>query len=95
MTRLIPVLVAVVALAFAASKFLDISATLEHLEDYNWSLFPIALTLSLVYYLLKALRWHYYLGVVGIRMDWRRSVMVYLSGQWFAFAPAGEKSPGE
>jgi len=46
--------------------------------------------MALLYYVLKALRWHYYLRVAGIYVPLRRSMAAYLAGQWFTFTPAGE-----
>lgn len=79
-----------VALLFAVTRFINLASTLERFDDYPWSKLWIALVLSLGYYLLKALRWHYFLRVIDIRLPLRRSVLVYLAGQWFAFTPAGE-----
>ena len=88
--KLAPAVLVCAALLFAGSRFVNITATLDHLEDYNWSLAPWVLALGLCYYLLKAFRWHYYLSIVGIHQPVARSVLVYLAGQWFAFTPAGE-----
>ncbi len=44
----------------------------------------------LLYYVLKGLRWHYYLRVVDVEVTLRRSLAAYLAGQWFTFTPAGE-----
>src|SRR5688572_3174789 len=52
-------------------------------------LVPI-LVLALLYYVLKALRWHFYLRVSGIEVSLTRSMAAYLAGQWFTFTPAGE-----
>ena len=83
-------LLVAIALLFAVSRFVDLAHAGEEFEEYPWSQLSTVLALSLAYYLIKALRWHYFLSVVGIRMSWRRSVLVYLAGQWFAITPAGE-----
>jgi glycosyltransferase 2 family protein len=51
---------------------------------------PAMLVLTTVYYVLKALRWHYYLRISGVRVAPGRTTTAYLAGQWFAFTPAGE-----
>jgi uncharacterized membrane protein YbhN (UPF0104 family) len=51
---------------------------------------PAIIGLASVYYLLKALRWHYYLRLSDVRLSWWRSSAAYLAGQWFTFTPAGE-----
>ena len=79
-----------VAAVFIGQKFLhmkELLATLAAIEPLY--LAPILL-LGLVYYLLKALRWHYYLREAEIEVPWVRSVSAYLAGQWFTFTPAGE-----
>jgi uncharacterized membrane protein YbhN (UPF0104 family) len=72
-------------------KLLRATDTLAALAALDQSyLVPIVLLGGLVYYVLKALRWHYYLGVAGIRVPLRRSLAAYLAGNWFVFTPAGE-----
>ncbi|MBI2907201.1 MAG: flippase-like domain-containing protein [Chloroflexi bacterium] len=79
-----------VALLFGVSRFINLATTLERFEDYPWPDLWLVMLFSLGYYLLKALRWHYFLGVIDIRLPLHKSVLVYLAGQWFAFTPAGE-----
>ncbi|MBI4319895.1 MAG: flippase-like domain-containing protein [Chloroflexi bacterium] len=78
------------ALLFAVARFINLATALEKFEDYPWPQLGVVLALSLVYYLLKALRWHYFLSVVDIRLPLRRSLLIYIAGQWFAITPAGE-----
>jgi uncharacterized membrane protein YbhN (UPF0104 family) len=80
-------LVALVAIGGRLLKMGDTFKTLLTLDPSF--LVPVVLA-ALVYYLLKAVRWHYYLRVAGIRVPMRRSVAAYLAGQWFTFTPAGE-----
>lgn len=64
--------------------------TLEHLEDFRWGYLPAILASVVAYYVLKGIRWHFFLSRVGIALPLRISLLVYLSGQWFAFSPLGE-----
>ena len=83
-------LLLLVAMVVVGRKFVhmtDFLATLATLEPIY--LAPI-LSLGLVYYLLKALRWHYYLYEAKIKVSPVRSFGAYLAGQWFTFTPAGE-----
>ena len=83
-------LLAGVALLFALAKFVNVADTIDSFVGYPWERLPLILFVSLAYYLLKAARWHYFLNVLGVRLSWRRSLLLYLAGQWFAFTPAGE-----
>lgn len=79
-----------VGLIFGIARFADISNAAERFEDFQWSFLPWMLAAVLGYYLLKAVRWHIFLRAVGVAIPLRTSLLVYLSGQWFAFSPAGE-----
>jgi glycosyltransferase 2 family protein len=79
-----------VSLLFAGSRFIDLAQAREEFGEFPWPRLTLVLTLSLVYYLLKAIRWQYLLQVMGVQINWRRSLLIYFSGQWFAFTPAGE-----
>ena len=83
-----------VAATLIGQKFLHMKALLATLATIEpLDLAPILL-LGLVYYLLKALRWHYYLREAKIAVPWVRSLSAYLAGQWFTFTPAGELMRG-
>jgi uncharacterized membrane protein YbhN (UPF0104 family) len=79
-----------VSILFAGSRFIDLAHAKDEFGEFPWPRLSLVLSLSLAYYLLKAVRWQYLLQVLGVGMPWRRSLLVYLAGQWFAFTPAGE-----
>lgn len=79
-----------IGLLFAVSRFINSAAALEKFGAYPWEQLSLILVLSLLYYLLKALRWQFLLRAVDIRLPLRRSLLLYLAGQWFAVTPAGE-----
>ena len=79
-----------IALLFAITRVIDATQGLNEFSQYNWSYMPWVLALSAIYFLFKGLRWHYYLSVAGIHLPLRKTLLVYLAGQWFAFTPAGE-----
>jgi uncharacterized membrane protein YbhN (UPF0104 family) len=84
------VLLVLVGTLVMGQRLLELHAFLTTLARFDRSyLAPMAL-LVLVYYLLKALRWHYYLRVAGLAVPLGRSLAAYMAGQWFLFAPAGE-----
>lgn len=78
------------ALIFAATRFANLSQTAQRFDDFQWGYLPLVLVAVLAYYLLKGVRWHLFLQTVGITLPLRTTIMVYLSGQWFAFSPMGE-----
>jgi glycosyltransferase 2 family protein len=78
------------ALVAMASRFIRMEETFRTLASLEVDFLGLILILALLYYALKALRWHFYLRVVGIRVALLRSVAAYLAGQWFTFTPAGE-----
>ena len=80
-------LIAIVAVGSRLVRMEETFRTLAALHPLY--LAPILL-LALLYYVLKALRWHYYLRVGGIDVTLARSMAAYLAGQWFTFTPAGE-----
>jgi glycosyltransferase 2 family protein len=79
-----------VAIAAVGSRVLKMGDTFKTLLSLDPGYLVPVLAMALLYYLLKALRWHYYLGVAGIRVPLARSMAAYLAGQWFTFTPAGE-----
>ncbi|MBI2862061.1 MAG: flippase-like domain-containing protein [Chloroflexi bacterium] len=79
-----------ISLLFAVARFVNLATALDRFDEYPWSQLPFVLLLSLGYFLLKALRWQYFLRAISIQVPLRRSVLIYLAGQWFAFTPAGE-----
>src|SRR5688500_17245421 len=80
-------LLAIVAVGSRLVRMEETFRTLAALHPVY--LVPIWL-LALLYYVLKALRWHFYLRVGGIDVTLARSMAAYLAGQWFTFTPAGE-----
>jgi uncharacterized membrane protein YbhN (UPF0104 family) len=78
------------ALYLIAARLLKMGDTFKTLAALEPLYLGPILVAALLYYVLKALRWHYYLRVVGVRVPLARSMSAYLAGQWFTFTPAGE-----
>ncbi len=79
-----------IALIFAVTRYANLSQVAQRFDDFQWGYLPLVLVAVIGYYLLKGLRWHLFLRAVGISLPLGVSLLVYLSGQWFAFSPAGE-----
>lgn len=52
----------------------------EALGRFAWSAVLVALALAAGNYLIRFARWHYYLGVLGLRVPAGTSLLVFLSG---------------
>ena len=77
-------------LIFAVARYANLSQAAQRFDDFKWGYLPLVLGAVLLYYALKGLRWHIFLRAVGITLPLGLSMLVYLSGQWFAFSPMGE-----
>src|SRR3989304_3439837 len=78
------------SLLFGVTRCIDLATALRRFDDYPLPNLGIVLLLSLGYFVLKALRWLFLLTLLNINLPLRRSILLYLAGQWFAVAPAGE-----
>ncbi len=73
-----------VALTFYA----DAPRLLAALAQFDWRFLPLALAATLINYLIRFVRWHYYLGVIGVRQISRRdSLLIFLSGFSLTMTP--------
>jgi uncharacterized membrane protein YbhN (UPF0104 family) len=57
------------------------------LAQFSWSALPMALGLVLGNYLLRFLRWRYYLHTLGVRVEPKLSVLVFLAGFIMSVTP--------
>ena len=77
-------LVVFVTLAFYA----DAPRLLAAFEKFDWQFLPLALGVTLLNYLLRFARWHYYLAVLDIKNIARRdSFLIFLSGFSLTMTP--------
>jgi len=65
--------VVIVGLALAA----DLPQVVEAVREFEWGWLPLILGLTSFNYLLRFVKWHYYLGQVGIRTISRVEVPRY------------------
>lgn len=81
---LIFALVVILALAFYA----DLPQLLDAIGKFHWQFLPLALGVTLVNYLLRFVRWHYYLSVIDLRTLPRRdSFLIFFSGLSLTMTP--------
>jgi uncharacterized membrane protein YbhN (UPF0104 family) len=80
--------------AVSGLLFFSDARTLAHaLDDFNWTLLPLALALTIWNYLLRFFKWQIYLRRLAIRgLPWRISLLVFLSAFAMSITPgkAGE-----
>lgn len=65
---------------------------LEAARTFNWWLLPLALSLALTNYLIRAVRWHWYLRHLSIPLSLGESFSIFLIGLMLSVTPgkAGE-----
>jgi uncharacterized membrane protein YbhN (UPF0104 family) len=82
----------VVVLAFAVVVGLGLYADFddlgEALGEFQWALFPLALALTFVNYLVRFWRWQVYLRRLAIDVPANRSFWIYFAGQTMTLSPA-------
>jgi uncharacterized protein (TIRG00374 family) len=56
-------------------------------RQFNWWWMPVVLSLSCLNYLLRFVKWQYYLRVLGLAVPRRESFMIHLSGLALSITP--------
>lgn len=70
------------------SLFADLPKTAEALSTFVWAWLPAILALTLLNYVLRFVKWHFYLGQIGVRdLPWRDSAMLFFSGLSMVVTP--------
>lgn len=60
----------------------------QHLVGFEWRLAPLILACTLFNYSLRFVKWHYYLGQIGIRdLAWWESARLFVAGFPLAVTP--------
>lgn len=85
----IPLLVGVAAI-LALVLAIDPASFAVAIKRFNVALLPAIVAVSVAYYVLQGIRWHYLLVDVGIRMRMRDVVLLTLAGQATSLLPLGE-----
>lgn len=65
----------------------DVARVGEALGRFRWSYLPLILALTLGNYLLRFVKWHYYLGQIGARVPAGQSAAIFLSGLAMVMTP--------
>jgi glycosyltransferase 2 family protein len=77
-----------VAVAIGLGLYADFGQLGDELRDFRWELFPLALALTAVNYLLRFWRWQRYLARVEIVVPLGRSFTIFVAGLTMTITPA-------
>jgi glycosyltransferase 2 family protein len=77
-----------VAVAIGLGLYADFGQLGDELRDFRWELFPLALVLTAVNYLLRFWRWQRYLARVEIVVPLGRSFTIFVAGLTMTITPA-------
>jgi len=84
---LISLLLGIVVFA-GLSIYADFRDVLHSLSEFNWALLPLILFLTTLNYLLRFVKWEYYLRLIGVRgLSKRDSFLVFFSGLGMVITP--------
>lgn len=77
------------ALVFVGLSFYaDFSAVLAGLGSFKWQYLPVVLGLTFVNYLLRFVKWQFYLRTIGVEdFPWRDSALTYFAGLGMVVTP--------
>jgi len=76
------------AIFVALSIYADIDEVGQAFAKFRWGYIPLILGLTLLNYLLRFYKWHYYLGCIGIKIRGIDSLKIFLSGLSMSVTPA-------
>lgn len=86
--KLIPGLILGVLVMVGLALLGDLRQVQKSLLSFEWRLYPLVLLLTLGNYGLRFLKWHFYLGQIGVRnLRMRRSLRLFVAGFPLAVTP--------
>lgn len=86
--RLLLSIVVGLAIFAGLSIYADIGEVIQAFAEFKWSYIPLILLLTLLNYILRFYKWHYYLRCIGIRIKSTDSLRIFLSGLAMSVTPA-------
>ena len=69
------------------SIYADIGGLLDAFGSFAWKMVPIALGFALLNYFLRFLRWHGYLRILEIPLEWNDSLIIFMTGLVLSVTP--------
>ena len=85
--RIWPVLLVGVAAYVILVSYADVSETAKHLNRVPGSRIALAFGMSLASLLLRAVRWRYFTGTIGVRLTLWDSLLTFLAGVALSITP--------
>ena len=85
--KLILSLVGALILYIVLVLWSDIRSVQSALQSFPWQWFPLVLSLALVNYFVRMIRWHWWLAVVGARASWWDSSRIFGIGSLMMMTP--------
>ncbi len=80
--------IAVGALVYLAfSIYADFDKLIGAFIRFNWLWLPFILALSFMNYIFRFFKWHYYLYILGIRLNYKTSFLIFLSAFTMSVTP--------
>ncbi|OGO49543.1 MAG: hypothetical protein A2148_05575 [Chloroflexi bacterium RBG_16_68_14] len=77
-----------IAVFAGLSFYADFREVLRSLSEFNWALLPLILGLTFVNYLLRFVKWEYYLRLIGVEgFSKRDSFLTFFSGLGMVITP--------
>jgi uncharacterized protein (TIRG00374 family) len=64
------------------------------ISGVNWSFMPLLLSLDLVFYILRSIRWYYVLRALDIDVDRKESIALFVAARATSMVPLGETMRG-
>lgn len=86
--RLVASIIVGLGIFVALSIYADVGEVTQAFAKFRWGYIPLILTLTLLNYLLRFYKWHYYLRCIGIEIKGRDSLGIFLSGLAMSVTPA-------
>jgi glycosyltransferase 2 family protein len=80
-------LVLAVVVMTAIALYADVPQMVTVLARFRWEFLPLILGLTLYNYFWRFIKWQYYLRRLQIRIDWRKSLLIFISGLSMAITP--------
>jgi len=71
----------------AIAFYSDVPHMVAVVAHFRWAYLPLILGFTLFNYLWRFVKWQYYLRRLKIVLDWRRSLLIFLSGLSMAITP--------
>ena len=82
------ILIFAVVVYVVMGVYADLGDLLTALESFDWKFIILLLGLTTLGYLIRFVRWDYFLRGVGVKLNMRDNLFVYISGLSMTITPA-------